>query len=101
MRMMEIDVHHRAVGEVGNLVEPRDRRDRRSPTDIDEDAIGTELYSVHRHSLVSDKAGMGFVNRATVLSERSTPCRDAPAIASFRALTARISTPTGPPMVTP
>src|SRR5262249_44278502 len=48
----------------GKLVEPRDRRDRRSPTDIDEDAISAELYSVHRHSLVSDKAGMAFVNRA-------------------------------------
>src|SRR5262245_50032252 len=37
MRGKEIKVHHGAVGEVRDLVEARDRWDRRSPTNIDED----------------------------------------------------------------
>jgi hypothetical protein len=37
MRGKEINVHHGAVGEVRDLVEARDRWDRRSPTNIDED----------------------------------------------------------------
>src|SRR6516165_10594853 len=53
-----------SIIELGNLAEARDRRDRRSPTDIDEDAIGAELHPVHCHSLVGGKAGMAFVNRA-------------------------------------
>ena len=104
MRRKEIDVHHRAVGEVGNLAEARDRRDRRSPTDIDEDAIGAELHPVHCHFLVGGEAGMAFVNRAAF--QRFERTLDAPPRCPRDSVLPRLdglgmSTPTGPPMVTP
>ena len=66
MRGEEIDVHHRAVGEVGNLVEAGYRRNRGPRAYIDENLIGRELGTVHCHFLFRDKAAMAFVDRASL-----------------------------------
>jgi len=54
MRGREIDIHHRAVGEVRNLVQAGDRWDQRPPAHIDEDVIGMEHDTVHCHFLRPD-----------------------------------------------
>jgi hypothetical protein len=67
MRREEIDVHHRAVGQVRNAVESRYRRNRRSRAYIDENLIGRELGTVHCHFLFRDKAATALVNLASLL----------------------------------
>src|SRR6516225_7337929 len=61
----KIHVHHRAVGEVRNLIEAGDRGNSRARTDIDEDAIGSELGTVHCYFLFRNKASVVFVYGAT------------------------------------
>ena len=63
MRGEKIDFHHRAIGEIRNLVEAGDPRDRCSPADIDEDAVGADFGTVNSYFLLGDKPGMAFVNR--------------------------------------
>src|SRR4029077_4692012 len=64
VRGQKIDVHHRAVGQVGNFVEPRDRWNYGAPTDIDEDLIGPEHLIGDLDLLRSDKPGVGLVDCA-------------------------------------
>ena len=63
MRREEIDVHHRAVGEIRDLIEAGDRGNRRARADIDEHAVGRDLRTVHCDFLFGDKAAMALVNR--------------------------------------
>ena len=62
----EIDVHHRAVGQVRNLVETGYRWNRGARADIDENLIGRELGTVHRHFLFRDKAAVALVDSASL-----------------------------------
>ena len=62
----EIDIHHRAVGEVRNLVEAGYRRNRGSRAYIDKDLIGRELGTIHCDFLFRNKAAMALINRASL-----------------------------------
>src|SRR5262249_9171102 len=61
----KIDVHHRAVGEIRDLIEAGNRGDYRACADIDKDAIGSELCTIHCYFLFRGKAGVARVYRAT------------------------------------
>ena len=75
-----------------------------SPAHVDEDAIGTELETVHCHFLVRDKPGMAFVDRAAFQCfERAL---DAPPRCPRDGVLARldglhVDSDRAPPMVTP
>ena len=65
MRRQKIDVHHRAVGEIGNPVEAGNRGNCRARADIYENAVGRELRAVHCYFLFGNKAAMALVNGAS------------------------------------
>src|SRR6187200_2895914 len=69
MRGQKIDVHHRAVGQVGNLVETRDRRNQGSSAYIDEDLISPEHLIGDLDLPRSNKSGVALIDGAAV--ERS------------------------------
>ena len=66
MRGEKIDFHHRAVGEVRNLVEAGYGRNRGSRAYIDKDLISRELRTIHCHSFFRNKAGMALMHRASL-----------------------------------
>ena len=104
MGRKKVQPHHRAVGEVRNLVQAGDRRDRRASADVDEDAVGAQPPVADRDLLLGDKTGMTFVNGAAL--QRLQRALDASPRGFgdgvlFARFTAFMSTPIGPPMVTP
>ena len=66
MRGQKIDVHHRAVGQIGDLVEARDRWNQGPSAYIDEDLIGPEHLIGDLDLLRSDKPGVALIDRASL-----------------------------------
>jgi hypothetical protein len=64
MRGQKIHVHHRAVGQIRDLVEPAYRRHQRPPAHIDENLIGPEHLIADFHLLWSNELGVAFEDRA-------------------------------------
>src|SRR5262249_17236219 len=65
VRRQKIYIHHRAVGQIGYLIETRDRRHRGSGTHIDEDLFGPQYLVADRYLLRIDEPGVPLIDRAT------------------------------------
>jgi hypothetical protein len=61
----KIDVHHRAVREVGNSIKAGNWGDYSARADIDKDAIGSEIGAIYCDFLFRDKAGVTLIYSAT------------------------------------
>src|SRR5215831_5539575 len=64
MRGQKIHVHHRAVGQVRDLVEPAYRRRQCARAHIDENLIGSEHVIADFHLLRPNELGVAFEDRA-------------------------------------
>src|SRR5512139_106632 len=64
MRRQKIDVHHRAVCEVANLIESGNGRRQGSSTDIDENPRGLQVLISDPDRMRAGKSGVPFVERA-------------------------------------
>src|SRR5207237_5274065 len=60
----EIDSHHRAIGEVLDLVESRHRRHDRAAAHVDEDTLGRDRVLTHADGPWRLEAGVALVDRA-------------------------------------
>src|SRR5262249_50354457 len=58
----KIYLHHRAVGQVGDLVQPTDRRHDRPAAHIDKNLIGGETFTVDLYRLGPDETTMALEN---------------------------------------
>ena len=94
-----VDLQHRAVGEIVDLVETRDVGHRGAAADIDEDLVGTQDVGPDLDLVRRQETRVALVDGAfsSVLSDRSTPLLERPATWSLRALTRFMSTVTPPP----
>src|SRR5258708_4940021 len=58
----EIDLHHRAVGEIGDVVEPRHGGNERAATRVDDDVVGLENLAVDAHRLRPGEACVAAID---------------------------------------
>jgi hypothetical protein len=65
MRWQEIDVEHRAVGEILDLIQSGNFGDECAATDIDENPGRSQRFIPHDHRLSRSEAGMAFEHRDT------------------------------------
>jgi len=66
MPRQKIDLHHRRMGQIGDLLNARHRRHQRSPADIDENALGPKPLGPDLDLARRDKPGMTAVEGAVV-----------------------------------
>src|SRR5262249_24951817 len=66
MRGKKIDIHHRAVGQVRNLVEAGDRGNRCARANVEKDVIRGELRAIHCHFLFRNEATVALINRTSL-----------------------------------
>ena len=71
MLRQEIHIHHRAVGEKGHLVQPRDRRPRGPSADIDEDLLRAQHLGADLDLPRRDEAAMALIDRAVGLAPQT------------------------------
>jgi len=91
MRGREIDIHHRAVGEVRNLVQAGDRWDQRPPAHIDEDAIGLGTTPSTATFFVPNELAVAFINSAAF--QRLQRALDSPPRCACDGILARLDRP--------
>jgi hypothetical protein len=58
----EVDVHHRDVGEIGHRFDSRHLRHARPPTDVEEDFLRRQLFTVHLHAVLGGKTRVTSVH---------------------------------------
>ena len=66
MRGQKVHVHHRAVREVRDLLEPGNRRHHCPRADVDENLVRAEHLIVDLHLLGSDEATVAFKDRTSL-----------------------------------
>src|SRR6185312_7656013 len=72
MARQEINIHHRAVGEVGDAVEAGNLRDRRPAADIEEDPAGAQGFAADHDLMRPDEAAVTLIDGAVLAAlERS------------------------------
>jgi hypothetical protein len=99
----EVDFHERAIVEKFDLLETRHRRDEGASAHVDENPIRCESVVANADLAGGFEARVSCDNCAVVhlFQPGLTPQRDSCTMASFRAFTRGMSTPTSPPMFTP
>src|SRR5258708_7831514 len=72
----EIDIHHRSIGEVGDLLQAGDLRHDGTAADIDEDLLGAQDLRADVHFASRHKSRMALINPAVLqVLERSLDAR--------------------------
>src|SRR5258708_7798338 len=66
MSGQEIDIHHRAIGEVGDLLQAGDLRHDGTAADIDEDLLGAQDLRADLHFARRHKSRMALINPAVL-----------------------------------
>ena len=64
MPRQKVDPHHRAVRQIGHLIEPGQVRHHSPAPDVDEDAFGDEDCITDLNRVRCDKAAMALIDRA-------------------------------------